>query len=218
MEKAICTEPLVIRRNDDEFALRRVSDREWWRLGRHATAIEDDPLFWLMRGALGRRRLLSLPEYFVALSHLFGASSDHFDDYKSSFCFPFHLTTAKGAARGDYILLVRDRKGGPDSALWRCDGSSRSGLRPIEPFVAAEFSRDDYRHVMNHLEGYVMGYLNTARLAVPDFVNVVESVLLRYGYRNGQPFEHRCEDDEEFDAAAQRYEAMPVGADVVPGE
>jgi hypothetical protein len=194
--------PLVMQRQGARFTLRRIGDDALRRLARHAAAVEADHAFWLHRAVPGAaERPLSLPEYFVALSLQFGRSGACFDDYKSSFCFPFHLTTAKGTARGDYVLIVEDYKGGPNTRLWRRDAEDHGALGTIQPFVDAEFSRDDYRWVMNYLEGFLQGYLETARPAVADFVHQVDAVLLRYGYRSGRPFEQYAEDREQYDAA-----------------
>lgn len=197
--------PLVIRRAGATFELRRIHDDDLRRLGRDAAAIEDDHAYWLHRGVPNEgARPLSLPEYFLGLSLRFGPSGRCFDDYKSSFCFPFHLVIAKGSTRGSYVLLVQDWKGGPATRLWRVNGNEPSAAHTIQPFVDAEFSRDDYRFVMNFLEGFLEGLLETARAPVPDFEHTVEAALLRYGYRGGQPFEQYFDDDEQFTQALAR--------------
>ena len=201
--------PLDVRRGDAVFTLRRVSDNELYRLGRHAVAVEEDHLFWLAFYARRRRPPpLTLPEIVVALSRRFGDSGRHFDDYKSSFCFPFHLTTAKGDARGDYLLLVCDWKGGLGAQLHRRFDKRRSGSG-FEPFHDTEFSRDDYRFLVQFLEGFAAGYLEAittpqpgARIdPIPDFVNRVEAAFLLYGYRNGVPFEQQFDSEDEYRAA-----------------
>jgi hypothetical protein len=69
------SEPLVIRREGAVFSLRRIGDDEMHRLGRRATAIEDDSLFWLQWHC--RRhppKRLTLPEFLVAMIRRFGPS------------------------------------------------------------------------------------------------------------------------------------------------
>lgn len=209
------TMPLRIRRTDAEFTLQRIGDAKLRRLARHASAVESDPAWWLIRGAVAPCRM-SLPEFFVALSRAFGASSCIHDSYKSSFCFPFHLTTAKGITHGDYLLLVQDYKGGPDARLWRRDGERRRGFRPYEPFVDAEFSRDDLRHLLTQLDDLLLQQLRAAALPVPDFVKAVESEQMVYGYRNGSPFERCYRHESNYLRALARYQFLPERAEVVP--
>lgn len=198
-------ESLLIRHRDAKFSLRRIDDRELSRLARTATDIEDDHAFWLQRNHRQRQPdALSLAEFFVGMTRAFGATGCTFDDYKSSFCFPFQLTTDKAGVKGDYLLLVQDWKGGVAAKLLRRCGRRTPELGPIEPFVATEFSRDNFRFVMNFLDGYLEGVQSIARRTespVPDFVQHVEAALLIYGYRNGTPFERHFDDDEEYRAA-----------------
>ena len=202
--------PLVVRRDDAVFTLRRVSDNELHRLGCRAAAIEEDLMFWLGFCSHRRKPLpLSLPEILVAMSQRFGGSGLYFDDYKSSFCFPFHLTTAKADVRGEYLLLVSDWKGRLDARLHRLGCKRRAGLAPFEPFRDAEFSREDFRCVIGFLEGFAEGWLEAraerepgaAIEPIPDFVNHVDAALLLYGYRDGAPFEQHFDDDDEYRAA-----------------
>lgn len=196
--------PFLIRRDGAVFELQRIRDEDLRLLLRDAAAIEDDFAYGLLRGAARREvRPLSLPEYLTGLSLRFGRSGRFFDDYKSSFAFPFRLTTTKGVARGNYVLLIEDWKGGPNSRLWRCSSERRTGLRTFHPFVDAEFSCDDYHYVLSYLEGFVQGYLETAKPVVHDYVHAVRAALLLYGYRDGKPFEHHAEDADDFAAVAR---------------
>lgn len=194
------SKPLVIQCRGAEFTLRRIDDGELHRLARTATQIEDDHGFWLQWDHRHRQPgALSLAEFFVGMTRAFGTTGLAFDDYKSSFCFPFQLTTEKASVRGDYLLLVEDWKGGVAAKLLRRCGRRTPQLGPIEPFVAAEFSRDDFRFVMNFLDGYLEGLQSVAHRTeppVPDFVQCVDAAFLVYGYRDGAPFE-RCFDAED---------------------
>lgn len=195
-------EPLVIRRDGAEFSLRRIGDDELRRLGRRSAVVDFDSLFWLQWHCRQRQpERLTLPEFFVAMTHRFGPSGFLFDDYKSSFCFPLHLTTEKAGVRGSYLLLVKDRKGGLEAPLLRHDGKRSSACRPFQRFVDAEFARNDYHYVMNFLEGYLEGLQSMlARVGsrVPDFVQRVGAACMLYGYRDGRPFEQHFECWEEY--------------------
>lgn len=214
------SEPLVIRREGAQFSLRRISDDEMHRLGRRATAVEDDSLFWLQWHCRRHQpKRLTLPEFLVAMIRRFGPSGFAFDDYKSSFCFPLHLVTEKASGRGSYLLLVGDRKGGLDAPLLRLDGKRSSAFAPIQPFVEAEFARDDYRYVLNFLEGYLEGLQATlARVAdkVPDFVQRVDAAFLLYGYRDGAPFEQHFERERDYREALARVprELLDLGVEL----
>jgi hypothetical protein len=215
------TAPLVVRRDGAEFSLRRISDNELNRLARRAVPIEDDLLFWMHWNSRHRQpRSLSLPEFFVAMATAFGASGFAFDDYKSSFCFPFHLTTDKSGIRGEYVLLVQDWKGGVEAKLMRCFGESRAQLGPLHPFVDAELSRDEFRYVMNFLSGYLEARQEAALTdgspTVPDFVQRVDAALLLYGYRDGAPFEHSHENQGDYDQALAQTPKALLGVDLGP--
>lgn len=214
------SEPLVIRRDGAVFSLRRIGDDEMRRLGRRSTAVEDDPLFWLQWHCLQRHAGgLTLPEFLVGMSRRFGPSGFAFDDYKSSFCFPLHMTTEKAGVRGDYLLLVHDWKGGLDAQLLRNDGKRSSAFGPIQRHVDAEFARDDYRYVMNFLTGYLEGMQTSlARFVskVPAFVQRVDAAFLLYGYRDGRPFEQHFEREEGYRDALARVpsDRLDLGVDL----
>ena len=206
-------EPLVIRRDGAEFSLRRIHDEELRRLGKRAVGVEEDHLFAMQWNSPRRGEgSLSLPEFLVAMTSAFGPSGFYFDDYKSSFCFPFHLTTAKGDVRGDYLLLVQDWKGGFQARVLRRESASRAGFGPPLPFVDAEFSRDDYRYVMGFLVGYLEGRHEVTAAAVspvPDFARRVDAAHVVYGYRNREPFALCFEDEDDYhEALVHTPEAM----------
>lgn len=213
------TAPLLVQRDGAEFSLRRISDNELHRLARRAAMIENDPLFWMHWNSRRRQpRSLSLPEFFVAMANEFGASGFAFDDYKSSFCFPFHLTTDKGGNRGEYVLLVQDWKGGIESKLMRCFDEIRSPREHLQPFVDDEFSRDDFRYAMSFLGGYLEARLQASQTdgtaPVPDFVQRVDAAALLYGYRDGAPFEHCHENSDDYYEALARIPGTLLRADI----
>jgi hypothetical protein len=215
------TAPLVVRRDGAEFSLRRISDNELHRLARRAAPIENDLMFWMHWNSRRRQpAMLSLPEFFVAMADAFGASGFAFDDYKSSFCFPFHLTTDKGGSLGNYVLLVQDWKGGVEARLMRCCSDRQPPLGPPQPFVDAELSRDDFHYLMNFLGGYLEGRQETmpaeAEHSVPDFVQRVDAALLLYGYRDGMPFEHAHEDSSDYERALAQTPAALLDVDIGP--
>ena len=206
------TTPLVVRRNGAEFSLRRISDNDLHRLRRNTVPIEEDHLFWMIWNSHRvQPRPLSLPEFFVAMSRVFGRSGSCFYPYKCSFSFPFHMTTTKRGERGDYLLLVGDWKGGLDARLRRCTSEPPMHLAPIAPFVEAEFSREDFREVMVFLDGFCEGYLEATSeasgqaraLKTPDFARAVDSALMLYGFRNGEPFEDYFDDHDAYGAALE---------------
>lgn len=214
------TTPLVMRHEGAEFSLRRISDNELHRLGKRAEPIEPDALFWMRWNA--RRpepRTLPLPQFFVGMAYAFGGSGCYFDDYKSSFCFPFHLTTVERGVRGDYLLLVRDWKGGIEAGLFRRGAASRSEHGGFHPFVDAEFSRDDFRYVMSFLGGFVEGFLESTTAGplaapIPDFVNCVGAAALLYGYRDGKPFERSFADGDDYYTALAEVPAELRDVDI----
>lgn len=198
-------DPLVIRRDGAVFSLRRICDDELRRLGKRAVFVEEDHVLSMQWNSRRRHEgALSLPEFLVEMSRAFGPSGSWYDDYKSSFCFPFHLTTAKGEVRGDYLLLVQDWKGGFQARVMRRESASHSGIGPPLPFVDAEFSCDDFRWVVSFLEGYLEGRCGAAKATappVPDFARRIDAANAVYGYRNHVPFAQSFANERDYSKA-----------------
>ena len=124
------------------------------------------------------------------------------------------MKTEKGGRIGDYVVLFEDWRGRINVRLYRrCSDLRQAGLlQPFHPFVAEEFSREDYHYLVEFVDGYLEGYEEEAihgRLSseAPDFLHEVESDLVLYGYHRGEPFEFQFEDEEQFTTMREELRA-----------
>lgn len=80
---------------------------------------------------------LTLSLAFITLEHLFGKTSNWFDDWKGSFSFPLLLVVRKSQGNFTYLLRVFDHRGRVSFSFYRvlengADGSDTDLYR--EPF------------------------------------------------------------------------------------
>ncbi len=205
-------ESLVVCRGDDLFTLTRIEDRALLALQRNATPIAEDHQFGMpWRPACWQPGSLGLAQFFLMMCQLFGDSGNLYDDYKSSFCFPFRLTTKKGERTGEYLVLIGDWKGEPTVRLLRRNAEASSGIASAQGFIDEEFSREDCHYLIDYLEGSLemleLAYRKVLATEAPDFLNQVPNAQLLYGYQDGTPFEHRFDDEDDFYSMCARLRA-----------
>jgi hypothetical protein len=196
-------QPLVVRRGTAEFTLTRIDDRALEALGLDAVQVEEDHLFWMHWHSPRREpRPLGLARFFLMMCQRFGDSAVMLDTYKSSFCFPFRMATSKQERSGDYLVLVGDWKGGLRVKLFRRGAEHHGDDRNWIDFVEEEFSREDFRFLVNYLDGYLEAFEENYReqivVEAPDFLHDVEGAQVLYGYKDGRPFVHEFEDGDEY--------------------
>jgi hypothetical protein len=200
----------------DEFmvSLTRLDDAAFSKLRRLSIAIEEDD--WFMMSLLypmpwieetQERKRLNLAELRFVLEHLYGESSEYFDDYKCSFSFPFLLNVTKGDRVLGYLLRINDFRGSLEFQLRRrVDRQDQVDTHLHKPFED-EFSRKEINQFSAYLYGYLMGrYEALVELNVRPrpFVYRIEANLVIYGYGDGRFFQKCYERSEEFDEAYRR--------------
>lgn len=197
-----------------KYQMWRLEDFEYRKLRQHALPIQDDYQFYMNlyfshRDGRDGEDSLNLAEFFVTLQSLFGESSDLFDDWKGSFCFPVLLLLEKEVGNFFYLMNISDQRGSVYFSLYRIlengvDGYDNKVLR--EPFEL-EFSRQEINHFLNHLYSYLTGYSKTSRLiSTPQsFVKKVDSNLIIYGYLYNNFFEEEYNTQEQFQTAMKSY-------------
>ena len=209
--KTVCHQPLLFRRKNTQYRLVRLTDNQHYRFLRSSIAIEQDHFtyFDLIRLSHNRKDPMTLAEAYLSLKSQFGESSSIYDQYKSSFCFPFSLqiersNSAEARQTVPYFLAIRDYKGAFEFNLRRSVDSKNSEIeRGIyhKPFED-EFSGDEIDHVFAYLYGFIQGYGTTIpRRHNAFFYHKIRAILSVYGYMDGQFFECSFHSEEEYDQA-----------------
>ena len=145
----------------------------------------------------------SLSKMSVTLKELFGESGKYYDDWKCSFFFPFLIKFQKQYSEIDYLFKVMDVKGLIELVFYKLvhNDDNRYENKNIiyEPFE--EFSQEEMIYFMNFFSGYLSGAFDLIALKYKDFfIRTVSGSNIAYGYKDGNFFDERFEDEESFDA------------------
>lgn len=196
---------------ENAFYLWRLRDEEYDRIRPCSLPILEDSLFLIRLFLIERDNpdRLTLPKAFLALQKLFGESSEAFDRWKGSFCFPLLLRLEKRGGNFYYLLKVYDHRGSLNVGLYRVleNGSDEYNTdRYREPFEL-EFSREE----INQFIGYFQGYLNVFFQTIPreslsPFLKRIDSNWILYGYDREDIFEREFESEEEYRQAIASFE------------
>ncbi len=143
-----------------------------------------------------------LSKTLAGATALFGRSSEHFDDYKQTFRFPFMLTGQRGKVSIRYLVNVMDLRGDVEVSFHRYHGkiSSRGEVAPVR----TEMTADE----LIYLGDFILGYLLGAGSAQPgsNFFHAVSADLLVYGMRAGVPFQQEYPSSTKFERALKALE------------
>jgi hypothetical protein len=189
----------------------RLSDRRYRELRARSIPIQEDDSYLLrfMFQLENQGKLLQLGQVYAALRELFGESSECFDDWKGSFCFPFSLSIRRASGTFHYLFDIHDWKAWVEFGFRKViegdlAGIDRSVIR--QPF-ADEFSKDVMNRFVSYVYGYLRGYCKTAfREQGPEpFLRQVPAKQGLYGYCNGRFFEQDYPSDGEYEEAREAY-------------
>jgi hypothetical protein len=192
----------------------RLSDRRYRELRARSIPIEEDD-FYLLRFMFeleNRGALLQLGQVYAALRELFGESSEYFDDWKGSFCFPFSLSIRRASGTFHYLFDIHDWKAWVEFGFRKVIEGDRAGIdRSVirKPFED-EFSKDEMNRFVTHVYGYLQGYCETVFLerGPEPFLREVQAKRGLYGYCNGRFFEQGYPSDSECREAREAYRQM----------
>jgi len=177
-----------------KYQLWRLDDSEYRKLRENSLPIKDDYMF-SMNLYLSERQSedkLNLAKLFVTLTWLFGDSSDLFDDWKGSFCFPVLLVLKKEMGNFFYLMRIYDHRGSVYFSLYRV---LENGVEDYDPQIVREpfeleFSRQEINYFLNFFYGYMAGYFEKIKLILPTqyFIKKIDSNFIIYGYKDAQYF------------------------------
>lgn len=185
---------VVARLDDDvEISLYRLSDSNYIQRANFSKCLTNydvglSPFFlWLQE-----KNSLSLPQFFLVLSFLFGESGGY-DDYKGSFSFNFHLEIQRQYQRYSFYLRVRDWRGSIEYELRRhFDHLSGVGRESAPVLNHIEFTEAEFMRFMSYFVGFLEGrWQEMTEVDKKTFVHAVQSNFLIYGYDGSQCFEEK---------------------------
>ena len=196
------------RKSDVQFHLWRLTDEEYEDFRETSSQIRrDSSLFlWLFLSERDDPERLNLAKAFLALEHLFGASSKSFDRRKGSFSFPLLLVLERPTETFFYLLRVFDRRGEIEYDFYRIvlEGSELDNIYH-EPYEQ-EFSSEEINLFICYFQGYLTGIASWfCKQYSKPFMKSVASSNILYGYRDGEFFEENYESTEECDRARQKF-------------
>lgn len=149
----------------------------------------------------------SHPRLYAVLRTLFGESTTLYDDYKSSFGYPFRLQIFRTDQIVDYLLNFTDYKGGTRFYFHKVlsalrDPSHTRGIQSLRDPVDDEFSQDDMSHFMTAFMLYLADDSDTLVDENQEaFCRSLDYCHIIYGLRNRQFFLDRYPDDNAYNDA-----------------
>lgn len=201
---------ITFKQGDTQFNLWRLQDNEYQQLRQHSLPIKEDVgfMFQLALSEHRNRDRLTLPEAFLTLEALFGKTSNQYDPWKGSFCFPLLLVLTKKQGQFFYLLRILDHRGSFDFPLYRLLEQGTEGYN-IDAYRAPyelEFSTEAINKFICYFYGYLKGASRWAcKISPPSFLKKVASNFILYGCRDGTLFEESFESDAEYQQAIEAF-------------
>ncbi len=193
-------------KSSTQFHLWRLSNDEYNYFRDTCIPIQRDYGFYLRMYLEDRDDPQPLPRAFVSLQHLFGLSSELFDNWKSSFRFPLLLSLERNSERVFYLLNIFDDRGEIEYDFYRLvDGEINSKITSTchEPFEL-EFSREEINLFIAYFKGYLSGIATCSdQLRFQPFLKTIASSNILYGYKNQEFFMQQYDSIDEYNAARQ---------------
>jgi hypothetical protein len=194
-----------------QFDLWRITLEEYHQLRSNSLPIQDKSGFALKLAMREFYELdhLKLPQSFLTLEHLFGETSDWFDDWKGSFSFPLLLVLQKHEEKFFYLLKICDHQGSLCFDLYRILKYGINGYKidVYQPPFEAEFSSGEIHEFLTYLYGYMLGVSKWVCKVPPSpFLKHIDSNNIIYGFCDGKLFEEQIESEEEYKQAIEKFE------------
>jgi len=164
------------------YCLYLLSDEDYFILSNYTIPIQASTGFFT--AFYLQIETVELPKLYLSLKSFFGKSSRWFDDYKSSFAFPLFTEIIKPNATYNYIIIVKDYKGGLDFSIHRCVEEKIEPRQSVyhDPYEQ-EFSLEKIRYFISYFCGYLLGRLEILdQDQIMPFYYDIPSNHLFYGY------------------------------------
>jgi len=185
------------------YYLTRLSDREYFDLGKHRLPILVDYTH-LISLSMDRDLIYSsFSRMYAALKNLFGPSGNMYDDWKGSFSFVFLIRFQKDGQEFGYLLNIFNMRSGIEFCFYKLiSADDRRFERSVMQRPFEDFPQDEMNYMVNYICGYCTGYFNvTEKHNEEYFLLVTESNLILSGCHGQVYFDNDYETPEEFQAA-----------------
>ena len=117
----------------------------------------------------------------------------------------------RGDSESRYLLRLVNYRSGVDPLLYRVQkpGESYERNRYHRSF-RDELSKRDISYVLNYIDGFLQGFLETMPRWTTPFVKEVRSNFILFGYdpKAGAFFEESYEEEEAYEAALERWRTL----------
>jgi hypothetical protein len=192
-----------------KYELWRLDDYEYRKLQQNSFFIKDEDSFFnnIYLSENQSQDNLNLAQSFIALTWLFGNSSDSFDSSKGSFSFPLLLTINKTIGKFFYLLHIFDAKGWIYYRLYKVFENESDIPRTQSEVFESEFTRQEINNFLNYIHRYISeSFKSLNYVTTPEpFLKAIEASLIVYGYYNNQYIEEGYNSQQSYQAALKRF-------------
>jgi len=185
------------------YQITRLNDEQYRLLRKNSLTIAEDHDLFMALYCSKQTIYRSFSRMYATLKSLFGESGHHYDDWKSSFSFPFLVYFEKEGHEVDYLLNVYNFRSSIEMILYkliRFDNQDDDRMIIHQPF--SDFPQSDIKaftlYFLGYLTGYFKAYVETNHTEF--FYKSAESNLIIFGYENGAFFDLQFDDPEAFEA------------------
>lgn len=202
---------ITLKGTPNPYEIWRLNEEEYQKLYNNSLPIKHDSMFVLdlLLSEQHKPDRLTLPKALITLEHLFGKTSNWFDNYKGSFSFLFLLVVKKNQGNFPYLFNISDYRGSLSFSLHRVLENGDMGYDNMcyrEPFEL-EFSREEINYFISYFYGYLVGYSEwISQLPIQPFLKNIDSNHIIYGYQDGEFFEEQIESEEAYREAIATFE------------
>lgn len=167
-----------------KYELWRLDDYEYRKLQKNSFFIKDEDSFFnnIYLSENKNQDNLNLAQSFIALTWLFGNSSDSFDSSKGSFSFPLLMTINKTIGKFFYLLHIFDAKGWIYYRIYKVfEDESNIPRIPNEVFES-EFTRQGINYFFNYIHRYISeSFKSLNSVTTPEpFLKAIEASWIVY--------------------------------------
>ena len=192
--------------NGKKYGLYRLNDEEYHQLHQMSLSIDVDPIYLMKLEQYFeiKQQRLNLAQINVILTVIAGETRQFYDDWKSSFCFPFALkieTISK--ILDNYMLTLCDWRGHLDFQFQRLvsDKEISQGMKRdvVKSPFPEELSEDDIKDLILYLHSYFNAHFQSIQhIKWENFFKSIDSNLILYGYQDGEFWQENYREEEEY--------------------
>ncbi len=203
-----------IKTEKNVYKLIRLNDEQFYLLHQNSISISED-YGQIMDLSMDNDLIYSsFSKMYVTLKELFGVSSKYYDDWKSSFSFPFLIYFQNGEEEFGYLMNLHNFRSNIEFRIAKLipadDEKFERGIA-YNPFE--EFPRHEIHYLINYFTGFLSGYFKTIEKQYDEFFfKIAQSNHILFGYKEGQYFDSYYQNEEEFESAIQDLKKVEISS------